>query len=124
MSKLEDLHRALQASLISSPSTPAVGQSVLFTFASKRSPTLWQWDFGDGLSSATKNLSLAYLAAGPTAATPTVSAGADSNSTAWPIAVGQPGIITVASPSLADVTAAIAAAGSGNTVIVPAGSAI
>jgi hypothetical protein len=54
----------------------------------------------------------------------TIQAGADPNNTSKTITVGNgAGVITAASPSYADVSAAIALANSGDTVIVPAGSA-
>jgi PKD repeat protein len=114
---------ALTASFTYSPSSPAAGQPVHFTDTSTGSPTSWQWSFGDGATSTTRNPNHTYAAAGPYTVTLTVSAGSNSNSTSQTITVRQSGIITAASPSYADVSAAIAAATSGDTVMVPAGSA-
>lgn len=113
----------LMASFSYTPSSPVVGQAVQFTDTSTGSPTSWQWSFGDGSTSTVRNPSYTYTTAGPYSVSLTVSAGSGSNSTNQTIAVRQPNTITAASPSFADVSAAIALANSGDTVIVPAGAA-
>ena len=115
---------SLTATFTYSPASPVPGQPVQFTEPSTGTPTSWQWDFGDGTTSTTKNPSHAYAAAGSYLVTLTVFAGSNLNGTSHTIAVKQPGIITAVSPALADVSAAVAAANSGDTVIVPAGTAI
>ena len=114
----------LTASFTFSPSSPAAGQSVQFTDTSTGSPTSWEWAFGDGTSSTTKNPTHTYTVAGPYTVALTIRAGSDSNSTSKTVSVSPSGSITAASPSFADVSTAIAQANPGDTVIVPAGTAI
>jgi PKD repeat protein len=113
----------LTASFTYAPASPVVGQAVQFTDTSTGSPTSWQWNFGDGSTSTTKNPSHTYSAEGSYLVTLTVSAGSNSNSASKTITIGNANIITAASPSLADISAAIAAANPGGTIIVPAGTA-
>jgi parallel beta-helix repeat protein len=55
---------ALVASFTYSPASPAAGQSVAFTDTSTGSPSIWQWDFGDGATSQAQNPSHIFTAAG------------------------------------------------------------
>ena len=48
------------ASFVHSPTTPGPGQTVQFADTSSGNPTSWQWDFGDGAKSTTKNPSHVY----------------------------------------------------------------
>jgi len=114
----------LKASFTYSPTTLSPGQVVQFTDASSGNPTSWQWNFGDGSEDETQNPAHVYAAAGSYAVTLTITAGASSANTSTNITVGQAsGVVTAASPSYEDVTAAISKAQSGDTVMVPAGSA-
>jgi len=116
---------AFAASFTYSPSLPAVGQAVQFTDTSTGgSPTSWQWDFGDSATSTIQNPSHAYAAAGSYWVNLIITKGTNSNSTNQILTVREPGIIRAASPSYADVSAAVNYAVSGDTIIVPAGPAI
>jgi len=112
------------ASFTYSPSSPAANQAVQFTDTSPGSPTAWQWNFGDNTTSTSQNPSHTYATVGSYWVNLIITKGTDSQSTSQMITVRQPGIITAASPSLTDVKAAISTAGTGDTVLVPAGSAI
>jgi len=114
---------AFAASFKYSPSSPAVGQAVQFTDTSTGSPTSWQWNFGDNATSTIQNPSHTYAVAGQYWVNLIITKGADSQSVSQLITVRQPGTVTAASPSYADVSAAVSAAVSGDTVIVPAGTA-
>jgi len=111
------------ASFTYSPSSPAINQAVQFTDTSTGSPTAWQWNFGDNATSTIQNPSHTFTAVGQYWVNLIITKGADSHSASQLITVRQPGTITAASPSYADVSAAVSAAISGDTVIVPAGSA-
>ena len=114
---------ALAASFSYSPTSPLAGHLVQFTDTSTGMPTSWQWDFGDSSTSTAQNPSHTYTALGSYLVTLAIRAESNSNSTSQTIAVRQSNVITAASPSLADVGAAISSATYGDTVIVPAGSA-
>ena len=114
---------AFAASFTYSPSSPAANQPVQFTDTSTGSPTSWQWNFGDSATSSVRNPSHTYAAAGQFWVNLIITKGADSQSTSQMITVRQPGVITAASPSYADVKAAVDSAVSGDTVKVPAGTA-
>ncbi|HEX7154572.1 MAG TPA: PKD domain-containing protein [Thermoanaerobaculia bacterium] len=55
---------AVAATFDVSPSTPLVGNSVLFTDRSAGNPTKWQWSFGDGGTSSARNPVHTFNAAG------------------------------------------------------------
>jgi PKD repeat protein len=116
---------ALTASFRYSPTSPKVGESVQFTDASTGSPTSWQWDFGDGTTGTSQNPSHSYSTAGSKSVTLTVANGSGSASASLVITVASNSDTDhiAASPSLADVRAAVDAASSGDRVIIPAGSA-
>jgi PKD repeat protein len=114
---------AFAASFTYSPSSPAIGQAVQFTDTSTGSPTAWQWNFGDSATSMIQNPSHTYAAAGSYWVNLVITKGADSKSTSQMITVRGPATITAASPSYADVKAAVDSAFSGDTVKVPAGTA-
>lgn len=113
----------LYASFIFFPRSPAPGQIVQFTDTSVGTPTSWQWNFGDGVTNTTQNPRYSYAAAGAYTVTLTVGAGSSSNSTSKIIAIGYADVITAASASFADVSAAVSRAKAGDTVVVPAGTA-
>jgi PKD repeat protein len=114
---------ALAASFTYSPSSPAQGQAVQFTDTSTGNRTSWLWNFGDGVTNTSQNPNHSYATAGSYWVSLTIMNGLSSNSTTQMIIVRQSNIITAASPSFADVSAAISSANSGDTVIIPAGSA-
>jgi PKD repeat protein len=49
------------ASIVFSPTTPGPGQNVQFADTSSGNPTSWQWDFGDGGASTSKNPSHVFM---------------------------------------------------------------
>jgi len=51
------------ASFVFSPMAPRAGQTVQFTDTTPGDPTAWQWDFGDGGTSTSKNPSHIFLKA-------------------------------------------------------------
>ncbi len=55
----------LMANFTFGPKEPVEGQSVQFRDASKGDPIYWQWDFGDGASSALRNPSHVFATPGP-----------------------------------------------------------
>jgi PKD repeat protein len=114
---------ALVASFTYSPASPIVGQAVQFTDTSTGIPASWQWDFGDGSSATVQNPGHTYAAAGSYLATLTIRTGSSLNNTSKTITVGNSNTITASSPSFADVSAAIALANPGDTIVVPAGTA-
>jgi len=114
---------ALTASFTYTPASPVVGQSVQFKDTSTGSPTSWQWNFGDGGSSTAQNPSHTFTPAGSYTVTLTIRAGSNLSNTSEIVSVRIANTITAASPSLADVKAAIASASPGDTVLVPAGTA-
>jgi len=107
-----------------SPSSPVVGQEIQFLDNSQGAPTSWQWDFGDGAKSTSKNPTHTYSQAGTFNVKLTVSDGVNPNTTTKSVSVttSSKRVITAASPALADVQAAIAQANPGDTVVVPNGS--
>ena len=113
----------LVASFIYSPAAPVMGQAVQFTDTSTGSPTSWQWDFGDSLASTVQSPRHTYTAIGSYLVTLTIRTGSNLNSTNQTVSVGRSNAIPAASPSLVDVSTAIAAANAGDTIVVPAGSA-
>ena len=113
----------LVASFTYSPATPVAGQPVQITDTSTGGPTSWQWNFGEGSSSTGQNPSITYTSAGSYGVTLTISRGSSSNVASRAITIGQANVITAASPSLADVRAAVSVAHAGDTIIIPAGTA-
>jgi PKD repeat protein len=109
------------ASFTYSPSSPVEGQAVQFTDTSIGSPTSWQWNFGDGATNTSQNPSHPYAVAGCYDMYLTIMKGTNSDTTRQAITVRH--VITAASPSYADVSAAVNSAVPGDTVLVPAGSA-
>jgi len=114
---------ALAADFSFSPDSPTLGQTLSFFDTSTGYPTAWQWDFGDGATSTVRNPSHPYATAGAQLVTLTVKAGSNSSSISKTISVTHADIIQAASPSFADVRAAISSAQAGDTVLVPAGEA-
>ena len=112
----------LTASFTYSPALPVPGQAVQFTDSSKGSPTAWDWNFGDGMTSVAQNPNHSYAAVSSYTVTLDISNGSSSSRTSQAISVRQPGTVAAASPSLADVKAAIGLAEPGDTVVVPAGA--
>jgi PKD repeat protein len=72
------------------PSTPSAGQIVQFTDTSTGAPTVWTWDFGDGVQGAEQNPRYVYPNSGTYTVTLTVinAAGAASTSKLLTIAGG------------------------------------
>ena len=79
---------ALKASFTYSPASPVAGQAVQFTDSSTGSPTSWQWNFGDGVTSASQDSNHAYAASGTYSVTLTIWSGSASTSTNKAINVG------------------------------------
>ena len=113
----------LKASFTYSPSSPVAGRTVQFTDSSTGVPTSWEWSFGDATTSTAKSPTHTYMTAGSYTVALTIMAASDSDSTSKTIHVWQSDVVAAASPSFADVNAAIAQANPGDTVIVPAGIA-
>ncbi len=114
---------SLVAGFTFSPKAPAMGQSIQFSDISTGKPESWQWDFGNGSSSTAQNPVYTYTSAGTFTIALTIRAGNSVDSTTESIYVTPSDVITAASPSYADVAAAISAAVAGGTVLVPAGTA-
>ncbi len=85
---------ALTAAFNFSPSSPTAGQAVQFTDSSTGTPTLWQWDFGDGATSVTQNPSHTFTASGSYTVTLTVMNGSAQDSTSRTVAVATPSSVT------------------------------
>ena len=79
---------ALAASFTYSPASPAAGQSVQFTDTSIGTPSIWQWNFGDGTTSVAQHPAHAFASAGSYVVTLTVMSGSTSNSTSRTVTVG------------------------------------
>jgi PKD repeat protein len=77
----------LAASFTFSPSAPKIGDTVQFTDTSTGGPVIWQWDFGDGATSAAQNPSHVYGSTGSRTITLTVSNGSGSNSASRAVTV-------------------------------------
>jgi len=114
---------ALEANFTFTPSLPVVGQTVNFLDASVGTPQSYQWDFGDGFTSALQNPTHVFTMPGAYLITLNISAGSESSTHQETIAVDNTDVITAASPSFSDVRAAVSRAKAGDTVIVPSGSA-
>jgi PKD repeat protein len=79
---------ALAASFTCSPASPAAGQSVQFTDTSIGTPSIWQWNFGDGATSVAQHPVHAFASAGSYVVALTVMSGSTSNSTSRTMTVG------------------------------------
>jgi len=77
----------LTAAFTFSPSSPKIGDTVLFTDVSSGTPLVWLWDFGDGATSGAQNPSHAYTTAGSKTVTLTVSNANGSTSATRTVAV-------------------------------------
>jgi PKD repeat protein len=113
----------LTAAFTYSPSSPTLGQTVEFSDTSTGSPTAWLWNFGDGVSSAVQSPSHGYTSAGSYMVSLTIGAGSNSSNASQTLTIEHSDVISAASPAYSDVYTAVARAGSGDTVLVPAGSA-
>ena len=113
----------LAAGFAYSPRSPVLGRPVSFSDTSTGGPTSWEWDFGDGVTSALQNPGHTYAAAGAYSITLTVKSGSNSSSMSRTISVTYADVIQAASPSYADVVLAISTANSGDTVLIPPGKA-
>ncbi|HEV2720634.1 MAG TPA: PKD domain-containing protein, partial [Thermoanaerobaculia bacterium] len=89
-SRVVSVTQAGAASFTVSPANPVAGQTVAFTDQSSGSPTSWAWSFGDGGTSALKNPSHVYGAAGNYTVSLTIVAGGGSSSTTRTVAVTAP----------------------------------
>ncbi|MBE3117299.1 MAG: PKD domain-containing protein, partial [Candidatus Atribacteria bacterium] len=78
---------ALAASFTNSPASPAVGQAVQFTDTSVGTPTSWQWNFGDGISSTAQNPIHSFTTAGSKTVILTVTNASGSNSSSRTVTV-------------------------------------
>jgi PKD repeat protein len=83
----QDPPPAITASFSYVPASPVVGQPIQFTDTSTGSPTSWEWAFGDGATSTTRNPSHTYTAAGSYGVTLTIRAGTDSDSATRTVSV-------------------------------------
>jgi len=110
--------------------TPTSGNTpltVAFTDLSTNTPTSWVWDFGDGTNATEKNPVHTYTTAGTYTVTlnATNAIGSDDETKTNYITVYNGRTLTVAADGSGDyttVTAALAAAASGDTIYVKAGS--
>ena len=105
------------------PGLPVLGQKISFTDTSVGTPAYWLWNFGNGVTSTTRNPLYTYPDAGVYPVSLTVASGSTTSSVTKTVTVATSEVITAASVSYADVSAAISRAKSGDTVIVPAGTA-
>ena len=71
----------LSASFTHSPAAPLMGQPVQFTNTSTGNPTSWEFAFGDGATSTTRNPSHTYAGIGSHTVTLTIRSGSTSIST-------------------------------------------
>jgi len=85
----------LAASFSFSPVSPAVGQTVQFTDTSAGTPTSWQWNFGDGGTSTSRNPSHAYTMVASFAVTLTVRNSSGSSVANRNLAVASQGAIII-----------------------------
>jgi PKD repeat protein len=105
--QVEDHPPALAASFTYSPNLPIVRQSVQFTDASEGNPNSWQWIFGDGGTSTSRNPSHTYGAAGSYVVTLTVQSDSNTDSasrtvTVLPEAEGTVYYVDTGHPSASD----------------------
>ena len=77
----------LTASYTFSPGAPVASQAVQFTDTSIGSPTLWQWNFGDGSTSSSQNPSHAFTSAGSYSVALTVMNASTQNSVTQTVTV-------------------------------------
>jgi PKD repeat protein len=78
---------ALTASFTYSPASPITDQAVQFTDTSTGSPTSWQWNFGDGSTSAVQNPSHTFTAVSSYTVTLTIGNSSGSSSANQSVAV-------------------------------------
>lgn len=78
---------ALDAAFTFSPSAPVAGQSVQFTDGSTGSPSLWQWTFGDGGTSTSRNPAHVFASAGTYTVTLTIMNGSAQDSVSRAVTV-------------------------------------
>ena len=71
----------LTAAFNYSPTSPTAGQAVQFTDSSVGTPTLWQWNFGDGATSVVQNPSHTFTSAGSYTVSLTVMNGSNQSTT-------------------------------------------
>lgn len=70
-----------------SPASPVVGQGVTFTDGSTGQPSIWAWNFGDGVTSAIQNPSHTYGTAGTFTVSLTASNGSSQSNKTKSVAV-------------------------------------
>ena len=71
----------LSASLTYNPASPLAGQPMQLTDTSTGNPTSWEWAFGDGATSTTRNPSHTYASTGSYTVTLTIRVGSNLSST-------------------------------------------
>jgi PKD repeat protein len=70
------------------PSSPVVGEPIQFTDASTGTPSTWQWDFGDGATSAVQNPTHTFTTAGAYTVTLTAANAANQGTVSHQVTVG------------------------------------
>jgi PKD repeat protein len=85
---------ALTAAFSYSPTSPTTGQAVQFTDTSIGTPTLWQWNFGDGATSVAQNPSHPFATAGVYTITLTVMTASGQDTTSRTITITQASPLT------------------------------
>ena len=104
------------ASFSASPTTVCLGESITFTDTSAGNPTIWNWDFGDGNSSAAQNPTYVYASAGTYDVKLVVSDGANSDS------ITKTGYIMINAPPTVDLGDDTTTICQGDSVLLDAGS--
>ncbi len=82
------------ASFVFSPMTPGPGQTVQFADTTSGDPTSWQWDFGDGATSTSKNPSHVFLKAAFYTVTLISSNGSGSRQTSKTVTVASVSVLS------------------------------
>jgi len=83
------------AAFSSTPSAPAIGQTVTFTDTSTNTPTAWAWTFGDGGTSTQQNPTHAFATSGTFTVTLTATNAVGSNAVSKSISVTQAALTPV-----------------------------
>ena len=97
------LPNTMGATFVFSPTTPGRGQAVQFADTTSGSPTSWQWNFGDGGTSTSKNPSHAFLNVGSYTVTLTARTSSGTKQGSQSVSVSEIHVLTSAftfSPSI------------------------